>query len=386
MVREAMPCFEGNAKKIRLTSNIFGYGPWPAPEEEVEQRLTIATDGRVWFSGYGLSAEGKVNKLRSARHGLSPDIGAYIVKRVAERFAEDYSEEVVMDAGSWELEVTNDENRVFHFRGSLCSEEDKTLDQISELIRYHLGLDLFAFDGAAVEDQVNRIEIEYRRITKIKPKNSLNGKHKYVTWDYRETFVIDRESETMTYKRVIGSGCDITTVYHVEEGVREFLNGLNAVELFTEFPEKPKDAVEDPMDQRQFLITIDFMNSPQTKLEGDFDRDGLPNDWAKFAEELFDFINFYANSEIFAPSVYDKPKRRSNSLIFCSVEFEENGKTYYYLADEDVYEAGDLVVVPTHDNRQKTVARLVRVEYFAKDMAPFPLEKMKHIIGKSEDE
>jgi len=385
MDSETMPRFEGKAKKIRLISNSLGYGPWPDPGEEVEQHLTIAEDGRVWFYGYGLSDGGKTNKLRSERHSLAPNISAHIIAQVAAHFADGYSEVIVMDAGSWDLEITNDEGQAFRFHGPLCAGEDKELSRLSDLIRYHLGLDYLAFDGDSAEDQADRIKIEYRRVTKIKPKTPLRKGLKYAVWDYRESFVIDRESETMTYKRMIGSGCDVTTVYHVEEGVREFLNGLDAVELFTEFPEKPKDAVDDPMDQRQYVITIDFKNSPQITLKGDFDRDGLPNDWAEFADDLFDFINFYAGSEMLSPAVYDKPKRRSNSLIFCSVVFEEGGKTYYYLADEDIYEAGEQVVVPVQNDDETAVARIVRVEYFSKGVAPFPLDRMKHILRKVED-
>lgn len=110
---------------------------------------------------------------------------------------------------------------------------------------------------------------------------------------YRETIVIDRKNETITYKRIIGSGCDVTTTYHVEQGVREFLNELDAVDLFSEFPEGPKDAVENPLERRTYTITVDYMKSPQMKVMGDFDRDGLPNDWASFAEELLEFISFY---------------------------------------------------------------------------------------------
>lgn len=44
--------FQGEAKKIRIISNNVSYGPAPSPDEEVEQRLTLSSDGRVWFSGY----------------------------------------------------------------------------------------------------------------------------------------------------------------------------------------------------------------------------------------------------------------------------------------------------------------------------------------------
>ena len=44
--------FEGIPVKIQLVSNAAGFGVFPAPDRELEQRLTIHRDGRVWFSGY----------------------------------------------------------------------------------------------------------------------------------------------------------------------------------------------------------------------------------------------------------------------------------------------------------------------------------------------
>jgi len=154
MDSETMPRFEGKAKKIRLISNSLGYGPRPAPGEEIEQHLTIAEDGRVWFSGYGLSDGGKTNKLRSARHSLAPGISSHIITQVAAQFADGYSEELVMDVGSWDLEITNDEGQSFRFHGPLCAGDNKELTRLSDLIRYHLGLDHLVFDGDAVEEQI----------------------------------------------------------------------------------------------------------------------------------------------------------------------------------------------------------------------------------------
>ena len=44
-------------KKITLISNNICYGPSPKADEEVEQRLTILKNGRVWFSGYNYGSE-----------------------------------------------------------------------------------------------------------------------------------------------------------------------------------------------------------------------------------------------------------------------------------------------------------------------------------------
>ena len=39
---------------------------------------------------------------------------------------------------------------------------------------------------------------------------------------------------------------------------------------------------------------------------GSYDKNGLPEDFADFAETVFDFIRFYGLGEILDPSVYGK--------------------------------------------------------------------------------
>jgi len=46
---------KGKTKKIQIKSNNVSYGPPPEQDEEVEQRLTLINDGRVWFSGYNVA-------------------------------------------------------------------------------------------------------------------------------------------------------------------------------------------------------------------------------------------------------------------------------------------------------------------------------------------
>ena len=44
--------FRGELQKMRLIANNMGYGPLPAPGEEVEQRLTLTANGKVWLSRF----------------------------------------------------------------------------------------------------------------------------------------------------------------------------------------------------------------------------------------------------------------------------------------------------------------------------------------------
>lgn len=81
-----------------------------------------------------------------------------------------------------------------------------------------------------------------------------------------------------------------------------------------------------------------------------------------------------------------KAKRKTNDYIFCSVEFSESGKSYYYTTEDDALEIGDDVLVPVGNDGHTAIVRIVNVEYFPEDKVPFPLDKVKSIIGKCTDD
>ncbi len=51
--------------------------------------------------------------------------------------------------------------------------------------------------------------------------------------------------------------------------------------------------------------------------------------------------------------------------------FEEGGRTYCYLADNDDYCEGDLAVVPAGSDNHETIVRIESIEYHSGDEAPF---------------
>jgi hypothetical protein len=67
------------------------------------------------------------------------------------------------------------------------------------------------------------------------------------------------------------------------------------------------------------------------------------------------------------------------------VEFEDGGRTYCYLADSDDFCEGDLVVVPAGPDNHEAVVRIESIEYHSSESAPFPVEKIKHIQRKYEE-
>ena len=140
--------------------------------------------------------------------------------------------------------------------------------------------------------------------------------------------------------------------------------------------------IDSPNETKDYRITIDYKKNTQRVIKGSYDKNGLPEDFADFAEEVFEFIRFYGMGEILDPSVYGKIKRCQSEYIFCSVTFDEGCKSYYYLTDDDSIEVGDFVLVPAGKDNREVIVEVVNIEYFNEEDVPLPVEKTKKIIRK----
>lgn len=295
--------FQGEAKKIRIISNNVSYGPAPSLDEEVEQRLTLSRDGRVWFSGYNFDyGIDHYTRERKLQFKLDQEKVDKIFAVFSRFFAGNFEDVFATDIGSWEMTITNEEDSTFDFSGSLCAQYEIDGMDLSDLLREELGIEnLFAFDGNDQPDAVNRITIDYNRHTQIKLNASLGENLKGVLWDYSEHIEIDRESEKLIYTRKVGSDCVITREYHVNEGIADLLDNIDADLLFSYTEGSPDDAIENPIESMNYSITIDLKKGSQRIVTGSFDKKGLPEDWPELAEEIFSFISFYGHGEVLNP-------------------------------------------------------------------------------------
>ena len=71
--------------------------------------------------------------------------------------------------------------------------------------------------------------------------------------------------------------------------------------------------------------------------------------------------------------------------LYCRVIFGEGQKSYYYIADDESISVGDYVIVPVGKDNHHSAAEVVKVEYFAEEDVPLPLDRTKHIIRKCTD-
>lgn len=194
----------------------------------------------------------------------------------------------------------------------------------------------YAFDRNRKPDVINRITLDYHRVTRMRPEcKPEDAEWKCVTWNYTERLIIDRETESLEHIQNIGTGCRVSRKYEIEDGIDSLLESFDAEELFSHIQGNPGDVMEKPDETREYTITIDYKERPGRTITGTFDKNGLPEDFAYFAETVLDFILFYGLGEILSPSVYGRARRRKSDYIFCSVVFEEGYKSYYYLTDDD---------------------------------------------------
>ncbi|MEG0355980.1 MAG: hypothetical protein RR621_10065 [Lachnospiraceae bacterium] len=380
--------FQGQVQKIQIISNNICYGPCPKPGDEVEQHLTITADGCIEFLGYNYGNGDKPYRCgRTKNFNIGKDIAAHILTVIGNYFSDEYETVFTTDIGSWDMTITNAEGRTYLFSGSLCCDFEVDGIDLSDLIRDTLDMpDLFLFDGNDKSDSVNRIAIEYHRITKIKPKVPISDTLEYCTWDYTEQLVIDRASETLEHIQNIGTGCVISRKYYVKDGIANLLDDLDVDSLFENIIGNEPDVIVDPLETKDYQITVDFDVRSQLILCGTYDKNGLPEDFPELMESIWDFIRFYGMGEILDPSVYEKARRKIGEYIFCSVEFDESSKSYYYLTEDESLKIGDLVLVPVGKEANTSLAQIVDIEYFSKDNVPFPFEKVKSIICKCRDE
>ena len=85
------------------------------------------------------------------------------------------------------------------------------------------------------------------------------------------------------------------------------------------------------------------------------------------------------------PPVSTQKKPAGESYYqFCNVQFKEDGATYAYLTGGISLKAGDFVVVPIGNHQAEKLARVTEVFVCSTQNAPYPPEKTKFVLRKSE--
>lgn len=376
--------FQGRARKINIVSSDYGFGLAPGPVEEIEQRLTITANGRIWFSGYhlGQSFE-KYVRGRRKNFSIGKEAAARILNSVGTYFSQEHEIEFSTDIGIWNMIITNDEGKPYKYTGSSCCDFEVDGADLSDLIRDTLGMpDLFVFDGNSKPDRVDKITINYHRLTTAKPHALPNDLAEDCQWDYSEKLVLDRRTQTLEYTQDMGSDGIVSRKYSGGDGVIRLLDDLDADRIFGCIAENDPGVIENSLETKLYEIIVDFKKRSQLVINGTFKQNGLPSDFPELAEGILNLMQRFGTGEILNPAFYNKTNRKRDDYIFCSVEFNDKGKSYYYLTEDDTLKIGDKVVVAVGDESHLAIAKIIGIEYFPEDQVPFPINRTKPILRK----
>lgn len=374
----------GEIKKIKIISNTMSYEYCLEPDDEIEQHITIESDGHIWFSAYIFEKrkDSRYKKSRMNNFKIKPFIAEEIISAVSSYFTNDSIQVFRKNTAVWSMEIINKEGKIYKLKGSICPDFENYGVEISNLIRSSLKMpDLYLFDGNFETDTVERIVIDYHRTTKVKTKQLFNNFKGYLDWDYTEKIIIDRETKSMEHMQNIGTGCTVSKKYTSESWIEDLLDDVDTDCLLEEINKEAYDIIATPLEKRNYTLTVTLRKGGEKKISGNYNKKGLPGNWEDFMEEIFDFISFYGCGEILNPAVYGKDY---NDIILCSVKFKSGNKSYYYISENDDIEVGDFVIVPVGIDNYETTAEVVKIDYFSEGEVPFSLEKIKHIIRKCE--
>jgi len=360
-------------KSIKLMSNCLSFGPQPSPNENIVQHLCLNNEGNVTVVSYNYGDGINYLKNKTDNTIIDKESSEDILNLIQKFFSKECITWKVTDVGSWKLKITNEQDEIFVFTGDLCS-IDQRLAHISSVIRTKLNMPkLFVFDGDSSEDRIDRLMIEYQRITKS--SNAVKDN----TIEYSETITLDRFTEKLTYTKQMDLNHYSLNEYCLKHDVSNLLDRHSSSDLSTNAKETTKNVISNHFENMNYKITIDYLFSGQVSVSGSFDKDGLPQDFPEFAEDIKELINSYEQNEILSPFLYERIRRKKGELIFCSVTFNESSKSYYYLTKDDTLKVGDTVCVPVGDDGNKALGEIVKIEYFTKKNAPYPLDNIKMI-------
>ena len=359
--------FSGQLRQIKLCSYACHFVPyWPEQDMEQEQRLTVTAKGMVYVTQYNL-CRGDMKLSAKGQFSIGTAAAGKVMNAFAEYFSRDRIFDWAMDIGGWELVLTNGEGRRFYYDGSFLQALETKEGDLSDLLRREVGRnDLWAFDGNP--EWISKVDVVYRR--------------KDGPCEETERLVVDGTTETIVYEKTDWQGFRTRQSYCRPCKVSRCLKIWDINALSKRRDDLP-EAVPSERSERQYELTICTNYGKIRRVQGDFDALELPADWAERIEEIHSLLCEGLQGDLFESKLYKKGKRSPFDYIFCYVSFQAGGQQYCYLADKDEYEIGDFVIVPVGEEGQEKRVRIERIEYLPAEKAPFPLDKIKHIIRKA---
>lgn len=133
-------------KKVRIISNSICYGPAPAFDDEVEQRLSLSSEGRITVTAYNYGWECILYK----RVKIEPFMAQEILSKIQDGL-EHGDLYLATDVGTWDLTADYDNGEKKKAGGSLCG-CCQQFAEVSSVLRECVQYPLYVFDGGEEEE------------------------------------------------------------------------------------------------------------------------------------------------------------------------------------------------------------------------------------------
>lgn len=258
---------------------------------------------------------------------------------------ENYSSDV-RDGTQWQL-TFKDGDKIYRGHGSNAYPEkwERFLDWLDALIPEMEFVN---------RERLEKITLDYSRESAIGYTVS-----EQLTLDRREKILtLDKHNSSHRYD----FGADIDKLFDVAQ---IFFDNLEHDDLRKDSP-------------AQIKIELVRHDGSIENIDANYTERDLPG-LTQFVNALKGFVTDLT-AEMFAPVLDDTPAQ--GKYILCKVQFKGSYKHYTYQTDDETLAVGDTVDVPVGKNNDVNQARIVEIGYFDEYETPFPVDRIKKIIGK----
>lgn len=371
ITHEGLP-FYGTLEKIRIRSCRATDPSLPGFNEE--QLLEITRDGEVKLTQKAPSGTEK-NKIHISQADADSVFAAF-----SETFASYRKERIPSISGHWRVRLLTDDNEVYFYHGANGQDYRYHDESLTDILRQRTGMPgLFGLSvKTETKSKVKSIEISLEQTATNEVKDKYASEYGICIHDTNEWLLISSEG-TLTYNRRIANIGRISLQYELKDKVTEFLKLYEGRNVFSRPKGHSPDTVQDEI-RKTYKMVVTRDDGDTSVLEGSFDKNGLPGDWADFVGRLTDFFQDQNLGILFDSRSYNKVLRKNDEVAFCGVDIDGMVRTRYYRCGGEICE-GDTVVVPTPMKHTMAIGRVVEVRHYPKDQVPKDMARTQEILG-----
>lgn len=371
ITHEGLP-FYGTLEKIRIRSCRATDPSLPGFNEE--QLLEITRDGEVKLTQKAPSGTEK-NKIHISQADADSVFAAF-----SETFASYRKERIPSISGHWRVRLLTDDNEVYFYHGANGQDYRYHDESLTDILRQRTGMPgLFGLSvKTETKSKVKSIEISLEQTATNEVKDKYASEYGICIHDTNEWLLISSEG-TLTYNRRIANIGRISLQYELKDKVTEFLKLYEGRNVFSRPKGHSPDTVQDEI-RKTYKMVVTRDDGDTSVLEGSFDKNGLPGDWADFVGRLTDFFQDQSLGILFDSRSYNKVLRKNDEVAFCGVDIDGVVRTRYYRCRDEICE-DDTVVVPTPMKHTMAIGRVVEVRHYPKDQVPKDMARTQEILG-----